>query len=96
MATNFYVIPFTNKDVEENRDVYFNIQLELALLVTAHELEEKPYRKSEAILTDVRVYKRTESLSRTEYNSYAEVYFLNNGAMRILKDREGKPITEWI
>jgi hypothetical protein len=88
MAMPFYVIPFNQKDMQENRDVYFNVYLELALLVTAHELEEKPHRLKDTIHADVRVYRGARSSTITEYDNYVEVYFLNEGAMRIFKDRE--------
>lgn len=86
--SSYFVVPFTYEDVQENRDVDFNIEIELALAGTEQELRKDPRLKGEALEADVRFYRRTvSSPGIAEYDQYSEVIFLNETAMRICRDR---------
>ena len=86
--SSYFVVPFTYEDVQENRDVDFNIEIELALAGTEQEIRKDPQRRREALEAVVRFYRRTMSSPNiAEYEQYSEVIFLNEAAMRICNDR---------
>lgn len=86
--SRYFVVPFTYAQVQENRDVDFNIEIELALVETERALREEPRLKVEALAADLRFYRRSVACPDiAEYDQYSEVIFLNEGAMRICHDR---------
>lgn len=86
--SSYFVVPFTYKDVQENRDLNFNLEIELALVRSDQELRKDPRRKREALEAEVRFYRRTASSPGiAAYDRYSEVLFLNEAAMRICRDR---------
>lgn len=85
--SDYFVIPFTYEDVQENKDIDFNLQIELALIGTEQKLRKDPHLEQHAIPVDVRFYRRSTSLLIVpEYEQYSEVIFMNNAAMRIFQD----------
>jgi hypothetical protein len=87
--SDYFVVPFTYEDVQENRDVDFNVLIELALIGTEQKLRKDPSLECHAISVDVRFYRRSiSSPTASEYDQYSEVIFMNEGGMRIVQDHK--------
>lgn len=85
--SSYYVIEFTREDIDENLDIWFNISFEGVLLDTKERLLSDPLREHEAIHVDVRLYRDSVSLPTiAEFETYSQVYFLNDGAMRLCRN----------
>jgi hypothetical protein len=87
--SDYFVVPFTYEDVQENKDVDFNVLIELALIGTEQKLRKDPGLECHAIPVDVRFYRRSiSSPTASEYDQYSEVIFMNEGDMRIFQDHK--------
>ena len=83
----YFVVPFTYEDVRENRDVDFHLGIEVALIGAEQKLQRDSSLSIGAVWADVRFYKKTmPNLATAEYDGYAEVVFMNEGAMRVCTD----------
>jgi hypothetical protein len=84
---NYFVIPFTSEDLDQYRDVWFILALEMAVEETRRRLQSDPSRESEVVHMDVRRYRRSTALPAIdEYERYSQVYFLNDVALKVCRD----------
>jgi hypothetical protein len=85
---NYSVTPFTSEDLDQYRDVWFFLTLEMAAEETRQRLQSEPSRESEVVHMDVRRYRRSKALPAiAEYERYSQVYFLNDVALKVCRDK---------